>query len=362
MSRWLVTQDNAQFSVEGLDELCRLASSGELDEGDMVQCPGATDWQYASEVPELSRFFGAGGTLDDDDDLDWHPRRFGGLGVVGSVAIGAVLVAVIAVGALSMAFFYSRMPTEQDKQLIGGESGLTYSQMLVTNPKTPLLDTPDDKGKTVLSLAKDTKLELLAKRGDFYKARTPSGQEGWVTVHQVVPMYLYGGGEVMAKYDPLYNPDRYVTVKNASWLQLDQKNSQLTVFRFMIDNQSRYAMTDLVLLAVIKDSKGNELERVEIPVEGTIPPSDSSMVGTLAPEDKSDPDAKPRSITEYTFSKLAESDPDLALLYSDGVEVEMSTQDFTEADIDLLQVRAIPLGKDVASKDATTLGATATDD
>ena len=45
-------------------------------------------------------------------------------------------------------------------------------------------------------------------------------------------------------------------------------------------------MTDLVLLATIKDAKGNELEKVEIPVEGVIGPKESTIEGTLGPHEE----------------------------------------------------------------------------
>ena len=53
MARWLVTQGDRQFSASDLAELKELAKSGKVGPGDMVQPPGATDWLYASELPEL---------------------------------------------------------------------------------------------------------------------------------------------------------------------------------------------------------------------------------------------------------------------------------------------------------------------
>jgi hypothetical protein len=180
----------------------------------------------------------------------------------------------------------------------------------------------------------------------MYLARTPDGVEGWIAEDQVIPMYQLGGGEVRADYDPLYNPDRYIRVSNASWLQLDQEDDQVTVFQFMISNDSKYEMTDLMLLATIKDSKGNQLEAVEIPVEGILPPGKNTMVGTLAPEtDAKTADGEEeasRSLTSSTFEEMAESDPDLRLRWSEGVEVVMKAEDFTEANIDILEIRAIP--------------------
>lgn len=336
MSRWLVTQENAQFAVDGLDELRRLAAAGDIDAADMVQAPGKADWIYAGEVPELSRFFPGADTMDDDDE----PQRSSPFAMLGTVLVVGVLLLVSLIGVGSIVFFALRA-TEAPSGMIG-EGGLAYSQMLVTEAKAPLYAEPDDRSAIQIRMSKDDSIELLAKRGDWYKARTESGQVGWVSMRHVVPMYLLGGGDVMAEYDPLYNPDRYVDVANATWFQVDQRNKKLTVFRFMIGNSSKYAMTDLVLLAVIKDSKGNELERVEIPVEGVIPPDDSTTVGTLKVEKDSGPDAAPRTLTVFTFDEMAETDPDLALQFTDGVEVLMKTEDFTEAKIDLLQIRAIP--------------------
>ena len=107
-------------------------------------------------------------------------------------------------------------------------------------------------------------------------------------------------------------------------------------------------MTDLVLLATIKDAKGHELEKVEIPVEGVIGGRESTMVGTLGPPEekgKPAPDAPvetARVLTSSTFDEMAQTDPDLQLRWTSGVEVEMATQEFTNAEIDILELRAVP--------------------
>ena len=46
-------------------------------------------------------------------------------------------------------------------------------------------------------------------------------------------------------------------------------------------------------------------------------------------------------MTNESFSKLAEADPELQLRWSDGVTVGMESSGFVEANIDLLQVRAV---------------------
>ncbi len=348
MAQWLVTQGSHQFGVESYAELESMARRGDLSSGDMVQPPGSTDWLYVNEVPELAQIVARRRTVEDAP----APARAGGTAILG--VLGAVLVGLIVVGGGLMLYLARQIP-EGDEGLIG-EGGLTYSQMIVTEQGTGLRDEPSEGGRITHALTKDEVLELLAKRDDFYRARTEAGAEGWIPIHHVIPMYQLGGIEVREELDPLYNPDRYVDVANARWMQLpaDPKRpleglSNVTVFEFMISNQSPYTMTDLVLLATIKDAKGHEVEKVELPVEGTIGPKESTMVGTLAPpegganevgDDEHAPEA--RVLTSSTFDEMATSDPELQLRWTSGIEVAMATQEFTNAEIDILELRAVP--------------------
>ena len=338
MSRWLVNAGETQFGVDGLSELKELAQKGELGPGDMVQPPGASDWLYASEIPELAEVLPEG-TIDDDDDL--YPGRggFGGSALAGVLAV--VFGAILLVGSGALYWLITSIPTDNVEMF--GENGLNFSQVVATEDVT-LRAKAEPSASSTGAASKDDVLELLAKRADFYRVRTKGGAEGWTPITSVLPLYRLGGAEVSAELDPLYNPDRYLAVGNASWLQLDKKNEQLTVFQFQLKNNSPYDMTDLVLLATIKDSKGSELERVEFAIEGLVPANDTTMVGTLNadPKAKEGEGAVRRLLTDVAFSDLAGEDPDLQLRHSMGVEVEMKTADFTEANIDVLEVRAIP--------------------
>lgn len=339
MARWLVTQNDMQFGVDDLNQLKQMAADGRLSPADMVQPPGATEWLYANEIPELK------GLLRDrpvdDFDRPKGPSTAVTLGIVGG------LIGVFLLGGIAMLIAYGWV-SSGNETLVGEGGKLAYSQMLVTQEGAPLRADHSEAAATVASLPKDSTIDLLSKRGEFYRARTASGQEGWIRVDQVLPMYQLGGGAVREEYDPLYNPDRYVEVSNAAWMLLDDKSGQLTVFRFQLTNNSKYPMTDLKLLATVKDGKGNELEKVEFGIEGTIPPQSATMVGTLAPEDarrKGQPDFSAegrRLLTEFSFQELAKEDAELQLRYSDGVEVGMKSKDFATAQIDLLEVRAIP--------------------
>lgn len=338
MSQWIVTQGNNQFSVEGLDELERLARQGRLSAGDMVQPPGTTEWMYVSEIEELAPFVGAG-PVDDDDDLDF--RRGGSNSTM--IVVG-VLLALIVVGAGAIFTFVQQLPRAGDRLL--GEGGLAYSEMLVTQKGTGLHSEPSTSGQLTQPTPKDDVLELLAKRGEWYRARSKGGAEGWIPADKVIPMYMLGGDDVREEYDPLYNPDRYVDVLNATWQQQVATNprrgaelSDVTVFEFWMRNKSAYGMTDLVIEATIKDAKGHELDTVEIQVEGIIPADGNTTVGTLSAEDDSQ---APRIMTGASFQELADENPDLQLLWTDGVEVELGAEDGVGAEINVVELRAIP--------------------
>lgn len=322
-----------------MGELRKMAQTGDLKGGDMVQPPGTSEWMYVVEIPELKTVV---------ETVEESASRGVPTAVIGGLA--ALFALVFVVGAGTALYLASTLP-EGEAPLIG-EGGLQYSQMLVTNPDAVLQAEPEPAAAAVAQLDKDQPLELLAKRGSFYKARASGGVEGWVGMDSVIPMYQLGDPDVKARLDPLYNPDRYATVSNASWTQpVEQKDKSAltTVFNFMVENQSDFAMTDLVLQAAIKDAKGHEIETVQIPVQGIVPPHGMSMIGTLMPEapkgkkaKKADTDEKPVVLTEYTFMKMSETDPDLQLRYVAGAEVEMTTPEFTNATVTMLELRAIP--------------------
>jgi len=338
MSQWMVTQGSNQFSVDDLPALIAMAKSGNLAAGDMIQPPDASDWVYAAEVPALAPHLSDD---DDDDDLDYKP---GGMmkSVLPVLLIGGLL-AIIGIGGLGIIVLVQYLP--DGNEVLVGDGGLTYSQMIVTNEGVSLVSKPNEKAAEVASVAKDSTLELLAKRGDFYKARDESGREGWLPVDAVLPMYQLGGERVQKKYDPLYNPDHYVDVANASWMQLPNQEDQeekVTIFHFMFRNSSNYDMADLVILTTIKNAKGGVIEEIEIPVEGIIPTNGSTMVGTLGPPADAEEGTPNRFLTEVSFKELSANDADLQERWSPGLEVLMTNADFDNAKVDIIELRAVP--------------------
>ncbi|NOY28192.1 MAG: SH3 domain-containing protein [Oligoflexia bacterium] len=333
MSLWLVNQGDRQFSVSNLGELKQLAKAGKLGPGDMIQPPGANDWMYATELPEIKDLLqtNAGGR-DFDDDIVVKSSH--------TAMIIGVLVVLLSITGAAFYHFANKLPEAQNLDLLG-KGGLELTQMLVTADPAPTFAKPESGASKTGSVDKDSKVQLIAKRGKFYQIEH-NGDRGWVRVDDVVPAYFFADKETRQDYDPIYNADRYVFVKNASWMQLpNQRHDNITIFQLMLANKSKFDMTDVILLATIKDKNGKVLETAEVPLEGVIKSFDETMLGTLAPPDN-DHESEPRLMTETSFEELAKQDEDLRLRWSPGIEVQLGSTGFVEANIDMLQVTAVP--------------------
>ena len=69
-------------------------------------------------------------------------------------------------------------------------------------------------------------LDILAGVLDaLFKGRAVElgDRHGFVRQDHVVPAYFFTDQDTRLDVDPLYNPDKYISVKNASWLQLDKQ-------------------------------------------------------------------------------------------------------------------------------------------
>ena len=73
-----------------------------------------------------------------------------------------------------------------------------------------------------------------------------------------------------------------------------------------------------------------------------MPPYENTSGGTLKPPEDAEPaTVESRLMTENELKKQAKEDEDLYLRWTDGIEVQMASEGFVEANIDLLQVRAV---------------------
>jgi uncharacterized protein YgiM (DUF1202 family) len=313
-----------------------MAAAGTLGPGDLVQPPGASDWLYALELEELAPLFPDqhASTMDDDD---WQmPQR--------SKTPAIIILAIIAIaGSFGMYTFMQDRPKAGELDLLG-PNGLQLNEMLVTADAT-IRSEPSPSGAAVGTIKNGSTVQLVAKRNKWYTVQTKDGKQGYVSVKDVMPAYVFSDSATREAYDPIYNPDRYVFVKNSSWMQLpDQRELNTTLFQFMMQNTSKFEMNHLVLVATIKDKNDKQIERKEIRIEGSVPKFDSVMVGTLSPPEDT-PEGPKRLMTEAEFRRLAKADPSLSLRWAEGVEVMMESEGFVEANIDLLEVRAVPLKK-----------------
>ena len=329
-AKWLVNQKDNQLSFDGLAELVAAAKDGRLRAGDLVQPPGASDWVYANEVPELKTI-----ASDDVSGMSDTSRTMMVLAACG------VMVVFIGIGMALSAFAYLSLP-DGTNTIVGGDHGVTWTEMIVTT-SAPLHATADAASPAATTLEKDSIIDLVSKENGLWHVKTKAGQEGYVTLDSVLPAYQLGPHEIQEQYDPIYNPERYVSIGNAAW-NLADKSETKTVFRFMIVNTSMHEMENVKLAAIIKDDKGAEVERVEFPVEGRIPHASDSgngqtFVGTLKQDD---PTLPPRILTETAFMELAKVDPTIQTKWAEGVEFEIKTKDFSAATIDMINVTEVP--------------------
>jgi hypothetical protein len=335
MADWRVTHGDQQFSVPNLAELKKKAVSGDLLPHDMIQPPGATDWIYASELPDLKESFKASRVPYDVEAVDKKPA-------IPTGVLAAILGVIVLVGGGGMYHYFGRLQNA-DMDLFSDKAsgGLELTEMLVTANPANLLAEPKAGASTAGTASKDSRVQLQSKRAGFYEIKTEAGAQGWVPVDAVVPGYFFADASTREDYDPIYNPDRYVFVKNSDWIQLpDQARKNITSFSFMLQNKSKFEMTDIVLKVTIKDKSDKVLEEREFAIEGGVPPFLGVGVGTLNPDPK-DKTGVPRILTQSAFEELSKTDPTMFERWVGGVELEMQTDGFVEANVDIVQVSCV---------------------
>jgi hypothetical protein len=342
MARWLITDGDRQFSARDLDELRQMARRGEISAGSMIQPPGATTWVYATEVPDLRALFR---TSSDESYYAAHNAEQSAAGrrkIVIGVSLG-----VAALGAILFYRWASSIPDMSELSLLGGPNGLELSQMLVSEDGVPLRREPSEDAERLTSLASDERLELVAKRARWYEVKTSKGVRGWIAVDKAIPAYYFANAKERENYDPIYNADRYLEVENSRWMQLppdEEKAAQgptdvVTVFEFMLKNNSKFDMRDVRILATVKDRSKRVVAEKEIGIEGVVPAYGDSTVGTLRPPEDA-PDTPLRRITYYSYAPEAGGSDEAWANWLDGLEVAFPPGDYAEADVTVVQATA----------------------
>ncbi len=341
MSRWMVNVRGQSSSAGSMDELRQLAKKGELGGGDIVQPPGASEWLYAVEIAELK----ASLRPDAMEDADL-PNASGGISPMVKGVVAALMLAASA-GIWNHALTLKNSIPKSDAPLKfldeSGERGLSFKEVLVTSAGATLKADASAGSADLVALPNSAKAELLGKRGSWYRIRF-EGKEGFVPIDSVVPAYYFADDKTKLDYDPLYNPDKYVYVANASWtMAADKAKKGISDMSAMISNESKFPMTDIKIVATLKDAGGNVVTQLEIPVEGVMPPNRSDMIGTLKPArgDKS----PPRIMLSNDFDKLVVDDPKAVERWIEGVEVLVGDKETSEASVTIAEVRAVTPGE-----------------
>jgi hypothetical protein len=334
MSRWMVNVRGNSFSAGSMDELKQLARKGDLSGGDIVQPPGATEWMYAVEIPELK----ASLRPDTMDGMEFGEASSGGVSpVVKGLVAGVMAIASIGMWGYALNVKNS-LPQAEQLELLG-QHGLSFSEVLVTGTGAELHADGNASATVVSPLPKNAKAELLAKRGSWYKLRY-NGKEGYAPVDAVIPAYYFADDRTRLDYDPLYNPDKYVYVMNSSWMMpAEYAKKNVSIMSFMLQNDSKFDMTDLRFVATLKDQNGSVLEEKELPVTGVMAPNRSEMVGTLLPAKKGE---EPIVMLTSDLVKMQETDPKITDRWLEGVEVVLPSAQVAEASVVLVEVRAVP--------------------
>ena len=331
MSRWMINAGGHQFSAATIDELKKLAKEGKFSAGDILQPPGAAEWIYALELAELKSVLKEE-YAEPDANTEMSPVLRWGL---------AGVLAIAAAGCWVYAYGLSQdMPDPEDLELIGGKSGLQYTEVLVTADPAAVF-AGEGGGSQVGTLPKNSRADLLGKRGDWYHLKG-NGVEGYTRITDVIPAYFFADAGTQLQFKPLYYPDQFLTIVNSSWsLVPENGNKNITNFIFMIGNSSTFSMTDVKLKATIKDKDGKALEEKEVAVEGVIKANSTTMIGTLT-ADKRDKTSVNRTLTEAMFTELMATDPKLIDRWVEGVDIRLESEGFDGATITVAEVRAIP--------------------
>ena len=272
-TQWRITRGDQQFIAKDLAELKIWAASGKILTDDLLQRPGGSEWTYAMETVELE------GLLrkkrgDGPSEEDFQKQR-------SEKTLRTVVLALTGVGVVVafgvMIMVAMNPPDPSDKDLKDGQFAIKARDALITRD-CPLRSSPDASSSAVTNLEKDQRVQIESKYKDWYKVST-EGKTGWVELDDMLPGYYLAKAE-HKKWDPLYNPENYVSVSISDWqVVMDefkpQETEHLTILSTNISNTCQYDMTDIVLLVHFWDttdaSTSREVKFEEITLEEPIP-------------------------------------------------------------------------------------------
>ena len=320
---WLVTTKNNQFMASSLDELKELARQGTLSIGDLVQPPNSNEWLYASELPEFENLFSPPSIEENISQKEGPGRK-----------VLALFFLLAAGGGFYSAFQnFQQIPSPDELQLLG-KNGLANDEGVITVSQSTVLQSSkgnQERGK----LAKNTKVKLLSKRNNRFQIQSDKG-EGWIDLNDVAPAYLFALPAVKDVYDSKFNAHRRIIVRNPSWERSEFGKDQTSIY-FKLQNTAHFDVTDIRIRAQFKDQNEKSISEEFFTIQGKIPASDTTVVGSLRSEIKGD---SPTYMTRYHIGELEKRNPSVVDRWIESIELPMATT-FAGAQIDVVEAQVI---------------------
>ncbi len=293
-----ITRQTYTTQAEDFNALMTMAKNGNLEPSDLIKPNGSKEWLYAGELPNIK------------DLLYEHPAEE--VSKIPTI-IGSLLLL------MSLGFGYTAwqnqqaIPSAEELELLGS-SGLKESDALLTNTAKMYGDA--EARQTLATLDKDEVVELLDKSGTMFKVKY-EGKEGWISIDDLVPLYLFSDEKIREQFQGRFDPHRKINILNTSWAR-HEFGSDKTNISFKLQNLSPYPVNNIIVTLSIKDNNGAVQRKELFNIKGTILEGDTSAVYTVNPKPKSD--ESPILVTRAELEKMEKADPSVSGRILDSIE------------------------------------------
>ena len=86
--------------------------------------------------------------------------------------------------------------------------------------------------QTLVTLDKNEVVELVDKEGTMFKVKY-NGKEGWLSIDDLVPLYLFSDDKVREQYQARFDPHRKINILEPNWAR-EEYGSDKTTIRFKL--------------------------------------------------------------------------------------------------------------------------------
>jgi hypothetical protein len=274
-SPWRITRGDQQFTVKDVAELKLMAADSKIESNDLIQCPGGTEWLYATEVTELSGLIKIKPVEEDDDDFGFGRRKRGSSPFVRKLAAG-LTIAMLGAAFFGLYYIYSHRPDPESTKLFGGGTDDLKPLDALATENAALLSQPDSGASQVGVVKANSRVKLTGRQGDFFAVTTASGETGWVGTKQVAPGYLFDATS-HERWEPFFYPEEYIIIQPLSWTNRDEddKPETLTDMLFAINNPTDFGISGMVVEITFVDADSEKtLDTVRFEVDEFLSPGE----------------------------------------------------------------------------------------